>query len=203
MEILRWDEGILPLCVKFPLFVRSHERWREAVGPQAQAALRTPTHVMHQRNRLLIQLILIKKLVLNRVHRDKIPHIGTCIPAHIIRIHIDFAQELDHFVLVGDVGLCAGGSGCDVGGVVLAAAVRGGDIDGGEGERVCDLEGAVYVHADEGAGCGGGEGLRGVLDDFHHDLGDWWLVSGFFRQRGWGRIYQSLDLDRAERRVFE
>lgn len=129
----------------------------------------------------LIVLLLVEELVLDSVEVDEVAHAGAGVPADVLGVDIDLAQELDHLVLVGDVGLGTRGGGSNA--LLAVMGAINGSIDGREREAVGDLQGAVDVHADERAGCGGGEGLGAVLDHLHDHKG--------------------LDLDRAERRLLE
>lgn len=128
---------------------------------------------MNNGYRSLVELLLVVVLVFDRVLVDKVAQVRARIPTHVVRIHIHFAQLLDHLDLVGSVGLGTRGSGSEVRRSVLIVvmAVRRGDLDGRKRKGVCHLQGGYDVHADEKAGRNGGESLRAVFHDFHHHLG--------------------------------
>lgn len=173
-----WD---IPLGGELALLVGGHELGGQAEGAQAEGTLGAAADVVDEGDGTLVHLLLVEELVLDGVEVDEVAHAGAGVPADILGVNVDLAQELDHLVLVGDIGLGArsGGSGALLG--IMRAL--GGHVDGGEGEAVGDLQRAVDVHADDGTGGGGGEGLGAVLDDLHDHKG--------------------LDLDRTERRILE
>jgi hypothetical protein len=128
-----------------------------------------------KRHCLLVQLLLVEELVLDHVQVDEVSHACAHVPANIVRVHVHLPKELDHLILVCNVCLCARGRGRKVRGVVLvvvvvATAVLGGDIDGGEREGVGDLKSAINVHTHERASRWGRECRAAVFDHFKNNL---------------------------------
>lgn len=157
------------LGVELVILERLHELGRKAESTQAQAALSTAGHIVHQSDCPLVQFLLVEKLVLDHVHVDEVAHVGAGVPSGVVGIDIDLAKHPDHLSLVSGVGLGAGGSGGRVGSGVIEVRL-GGHLDNGERESIGDLKGVVDVHTDEGAGRSSRESLGAVLDDFHHHL---------------------------------
>jgi len=154
---------------EFALLVCRHERGREAVCAQVQGALRAPAHIVDKRHGPLVQLALVVELVLDGVEVDEVAHARARVPAHVVRVHVDFPEELDHLVAVRDVGLETWGARSEVGrGLVLAVRLRSGGF--GEGKRVCNFEDAVLLHADQAAGSQGWERLAAGGGDLDRDL---------------------------------
>lgn len=75
---------------------------------------------MHQRNRPLTHLLLVKELILNKVGVDKVAHICARVPSNVVRIDVDLAHHLDHLILVRVVGFGAGCGGSGMIAVVVA-----------------------------------------------------------------------------------
>jgi hypothetical protein len=159
----------IPLSRELALLVGRNERRREPVCAQVQGALRTPAHVVDQSDGPLVRLALVEVLVLDRVQVDKVAHACACVPAHVVRVHVDLPEELDHLVSVCDILLGAGSTGgkvCDS--LVLSIGLRGRDLR--EGERVCDFEYAVLLHTDNAAGCERRERFAAGSSDLDRDL---------------------------------
>lgn len=141
----------IPLSCELALFERCHERRRKPVRAQVETALRASANIVNERDRPLVRLALVVELVLDGVQVDEVAHAGACVPAHIVRVHVDLAQELDHLVAIGDVLFGAGSSGGKAGSRVVLAVFGGHMSDLGERERICDFEDAVLLHADDAA----------------------------------------------------
>lgn len=144
--------------------------WCESECAETENALRTSADIVDQSNSLFIQFFLVKQLVLNEVHVDKVSQVGTGIPPDIVGINVDFSQVSDHLGLVCSVGFRTGSRG---GAIEVLLLLIGGfrwEIDDREIETVCDFERAVHVHADKAASGGGRETGGAVLDDFHNHL---------------------------------
>lgn len=90
---------------------------------------------------------MIEILVLDGVQVDKVAHACAGVPAHVVCVHVDFTEELDHLVAVGDV-LLGTGSGCGkvCGCLVLSIGLCRRYV--WEGERVCDLQNPILLHTD-------------------------------------------------------
>ena len=124
---------------------------------------------MHKSNCPLIHFLLVKKLVLDHVHVDKVAHVGTRVPTDIVRIDVNLPKHADHLSLVGNVGLCARSGGGRVGCGIVKVRLRG-QIDDGEGKAVGDFQDTTNIHTNDRSSCGGREVLGAVLDDFHGHL---------------------------------
>jgi len=109
----------LPLGGEFPLLVSGNELRRQPVGPKTEAALRASADVVNESHCPLIGFLLVEILVLDGVDVDKVAHVGAHVPADILSIYVDLAQELDHLVLVSVVRLGPGSGG----GLTLAVVV--------------------------------------------------------------------------------
>ena len=94
---------------------------------------------MHQRDGALVGFFLVEELVLDRVEVDEVAHARARVPADVVRVHVDLGQQLDHLILICDVCLCTRRRGSKVCGVV-PVVIRGGNVDGREGEAGGDLE---------------------------------------------------------------
>lgn len=146
-----------------------HELRRQAESAQAQASLCAAADVVHQSDRALVHLLLVKELVLDHVHVDEVAHVGASVPTNVVGVNVNLAHHTDHLSLVGGVGLRAGGSSSRVGSGIVKVRF-GGHLNDGERETVGDLQGTVDIHTDDRTGRSRREGLRAVLDDLHHHL---------------------------------
>lgn len=114
-------------------------------------------------------MTLVVKLILDGVEVDEVAHACARVPSHVVCVHVDFSEELDHFVSVCDVGLCARcGSGQAGSAFILAIGLGGGHL--GKRKRVGDLEDAVLFHANKASGGGGREQLAARGCDLDCDL---------------------------------
>lgn len=148
----------IPLGCELALLVSCHEGGRQPVRAQVHGALRAPADIVDKRHSLLVGRILVEVLVLDRLQVDKVAHACACVPAHVVRVHVDLAQELDHLVAVCDVLLGTGSRSSKVAGrVALAIVGSGGCLR--EGERVGNFEHAVLFHAHQASGSYAGERL--------------------------------------------
>lgn len=159
----------IPLSRELALLVGRHEGRREPVCAQVQGALRTPAYIVDQSDSPLVRLALVIELVLDCVQVDKVAHACACVPAHVVCVHVDLSEELDHLVAVCDVLLGAGGTGSEVcDGLVLSIGLRGRHF--GEGERVCDLQYTILLHTNYAAGRKRREGFAARSSDLDRDL---------------------------------
>ena len=149
---------ILPLSCELALLVGSHESRGQPVCAKVHGALGAPADIVDERDGLLVGGILVEVLVLDGLEVDEVAHARACVPADVVRVYVDFAQELDHLVSVCDVLLGAGSGSSKVAGVVALAVVGGGSCLR-EGERVGDFEGSVLLHAHQGTCSYAGERL--------------------------------------------
>jgi len=113
----------LPLCGELALLVGGHEAGRQAVSFQAQATLAAPRHIEDEGHSALVLRALVEVLVLDEVRIDEATHVAADVPAHVLRVGIDLAQELDHLILVRNIALGARGSGGQRGSVLLVIGV--------------------------------------------------------------------------------
>lgn len=95
----------VPLSGKLGFLVGGDEDGGQSKGAQAQAALRAAADVVDESDGALVGLLLVEVLVLNGVEVDKVAHVGAQVAADVLGVDVDFAEVLDHLVLVGLVGL--------------------------------------------------------------------------------------------------
>lgn len=138
------------------LLERSHELGRQTERSKAQGTLSATADIVNKSDCPLVHLLLVKELVLDHVHVDKVAHVRARIPTDIVRIDVNLAKHPDHLSLVGHVGLRTRGSSGRVGRSGIKVRL-GGQIDHGEREAVGDLQGTVNIHTNDRAGCGGRE----------------------------------------------
>lgn len=159
----------VPLGRELALLVGCHKRRRKPVCAQVEGALRAPTHVVDQGDGPLVWLALVEVLVLDGVQVDKVPHARAGVPAHVVRVHVDLTEELDHLIAVCDVLLGAGSGRCEVcSRLVLSVGLCGRYV--GEGERVCDFQHRVLFHADYTTRRNRRERLAAGSSDFNRNL---------------------------------
>lgn len=154
------------------LLERSHELGRQTERSEAQGTLSATTDIVNKSNCPLVHLLLVKELVLNHVHVDKVAHVHARVPTDVVRIDVDLAKHPDHLCLVGHVGLRTGSSSGRVGRSGVKVRLRR-QIDNGEREAVGDFQSTVNIHANDRTGSGGRERLGAMLDDFHGHLYAW------------------------------
>ncbi len=123
---------------------------------------------MDERHRLVV-VALVVVLVLDEAEADEVAHGRTCVPAHIVRVHVDLLEVPDHLVLVGDVGLRTGGRRREARWVGLVA-VGARDVNRREGKGVCDLEYSIAIHPHKRPRGSSWEARGAVLHNLHHHL---------------------------------
>lgn len=151
------------------LLERSQELRRQTERLETQATLSAAADIVHKSDCPLIHFLLVKELVLDHVHVDKVTHVGTRVPADIVRIDVNFPKHADHLSLVGNIGLRTRSGGGRVRRSIVKVRLRG-QIDDGEGEAVGDFQDTSDIHTNDRASCGSRELLGAVLDDFHGHL---------------------------------
>lgn len=163
---------VVLLSCELVLLECRHESCGKSEGSQTHCALRTSANIMNQRNCLLVQLLLVEELVFDQTRVDEVAHIRACIPSHVIGVHVNLSQILDH--LVGVCYVCLGSWCCCCkirgGHVVVGVRIRGCDICRGEGERVGDFESRIYIHSNNRSRCCGWERCSASLNNLHHHL---------------------------------
>ncbi len=123
---------------------------------------------MDERHRLVV-VALVVVLVLDEAEADEVAHGRTCVPAHVVRVHVDLLEVPNHLVLVGDVGLRTGRRRREARWVGLVA-VGARDINRREGKGICDLEDSIAVHPHKRPGGSSWEARGAVLHNLHHHL---------------------------------
>ena len=69
--------------------------------------MRASADIMNQCHCPLIQLLLVKILVFDRVEIHKVAEIGAGIPSSVVGIHVDFSELLDHLILICGICFCS------------------------------------------------------------------------------------------------